>query len=72
MDVIETLLRVYKQEGLAAEEFCEFVNRFGDSRLKQELNSGELRSHLTTIRRFIGTWPLKPNEPNTRQDVERS
>jgi len=37
VDVIATLLRVYKQEKSPTEEFCEFVNRFGDSKLKEEL-----------------------------------
>jgi sulfite reductase beta subunit-like hemoprotein len=37
VNVIETLLRLYKEEKLASEEFTSFVIRMGDSRLKEAL-----------------------------------
>ena len=37
VNVIETLLRLYKEEKLVSEEFSSFVTRIGDSRLKQAL-----------------------------------
>ena len=38
LKVIETLLGLYKEEKLAAEEFNSFVNRIGDTRLKGALD----------------------------------